>query len=153
MRSKIFSANRLAKILKNKKQIVFTNGCFDVLHAGHVMYLQKAKALGKILVVALNSDESTRRLKGPSRPINSLKDRLAVIAALECVDYVTNFKEDTPLKTILKIRPNILVKGGDWKASQIVGGREVLAWGGKVQSLSFLKGRSTTATLKRITSL
>ena len=134
---------------KKKPIIVFTNGCFDLLHKGHVTYLERARTEGDLLVVALNSDDSVRRLKGPERPVNSLADRLEVIAALECVDYVTWFEEDTPLETILKIRPTVLVKGGDWKAEQIVGGKEVTAWGGKVKSLPYVEGKSTTQIIER----
>jgi rfaE bifunctional protein nucleotidyltransferase chain/domain len=134
---------------KRSPRVVFTNGCFDILHKGHVTYLQQARSLGDILVVALNSDDSTRRLKGPERPINTLADRLEVIASLEAVDYVTWFEEDTPLETILKVRPTILVKGGDWNIDKIVGGKEVISWGGAVKSLSFVEGRSTTSIIER----
>lgn len=138
-----------ARKLGRGKRLVFTNGCFDLLHKGHVTYLERARAQGDALVVALNSDASVRRLKGTGRPLNSLADRAEVIAALEAVDFVTWFSEDTPLKTILKIRPDVLVKGGDWKADQIVGGREVKTWGGKVKSLTFVPGRSTTKLIQK----
>ncbi len=150
LKSKIKSPRLLKKALSRKKgKVVFTNGCFDLLHKGHVSYLEKARKLGHLLVVALNSDESVKRLKGPERPLNTLADRLEVIAALESVDYVTWFEEDTPLNVILTLRPDILVKGGDWKASQIVGGKEVVSWGGKVKPLSFVEGRSTTEIIRR----
>jgi rfaE bifunctional protein nucleotidyltransferase chain/domain len=130
---------------------VFTNGVFDILHRGHVTYLDQAAALGASLVVGVNSDESVRRLgKGTDRPINTLDDRMAVIAALQSVDLVVPFGEDTPLALILACRPDVLVKGGDWVADQIVGAREVLAWGGRVLSIPFVVERSTTALVARI---
>ncbi len=131
--------------------LVFTNGVFDILHRGHVTYLAQARALGAALVVALNSDDSVRRLeKAPDRPINALEDRLSVIAALGAVELVTWFDEDTPLQLILALRPNVLVKGGDWPVERIAGAREVLVWGGQVHSIPFVYERSTTATLARI---
>ncbi len=133
------------------KKLVFTNGVFDVLHRGHVTYLAEACALGNTLVVALNSDASVKRLgKGEDRPINPLEDRLAVIAALECVSLVTWFEEDTPLERILEARPEVLVKGGDWPIDRIVGGTEVKSWGGSVHAIAFQHERSTTAMLKKI---
>jgi rfaE bifunctional protein nucleotidyltransferase chain/domain len=135
--------------VKSKKTTVFTNGCFDLLHKGHVTYLEQAKKLGSLLIVALNSDASTRRLKGKERPLNVLADRMEVIAALESVDYVTWFEEDTPLNLIRKLRPKILVKGGDWSADKIVGGTDVISWGGKVKSLPYIKGSSTTELIKK----
>jgi rfaE bifunctional protein nucleotidyltransferase chain/domain len=152
LKKKILSPAKLHSVLKKskKKKIVFTNGCFDILHAGHVSYLESAKKLGDILVVALNTDESTTRLKGPTRPINPLKDRAMVIAALESVDYVTWFGDDTPLSLIQKLLPNVLVKGGDYDPKQIVGYSEVVKNGGKVKIIRFLKGRSTTAIATKI---
>ncbi len=152
IKSKILSAKKLAALLKKnkRKKVVFTNGCFDILHAGHVTYLERARKLGDILIVALNSDESTKRLKGPTRPVNPLEDRLKVIASLESVSYATWFGEDTPLELIKKILPDVLVKGGDWKAKTIVGYAEVTARGGKVKSLPFLDGRSTTKVIQKI---
>jgi D-beta-D-heptose 7-phosphate kinase/D-beta-D-heptose 1-phosphate adenosyltransferase len=149
--SKIKSPEALKRTLakRGRKRVVFTNGCFDLLHPGHVQYLQNAREQGDYLVVALNSDASVSRLKGPERPINSLADRLQVMAALECVDFVTSFEEDTPLNLILKLRPDFLVKGGDWKAQDIVGGPEVLSWGGKVKSLRYIQGKSTTEIIRR----
>ena len=136
------------------KPIVFTNGCFDILHRGHVTYLAQARALGASMIVALNSDASVKRLaKGNERPINNLQDRMAVIAALECVDLVCAFDEDTPLNVILQCRPNILVKGGDWPPEKIVGAAEVLSWGGRVHSIPFIYERSTTRLVERIRSL
>jgi rfaE bifunctional protein nucleotidyltransferase chain/domain len=133
------------------RPLVFTNGVFDLLHRGHVTYLAQARALGAALVVAANSDASARRLgKGGDRPINRLEDRAAVLAALHAVDLVTWFDEDTPLALILACRPDVLVKGGDWKPEAIVGAREVIAWGGAVHSIPFLFQCSTTSTLERI---
>jgi len=133
------------------RPLVFTNGVFDIIHRGHVTYLARARALGASLVVALNSDASARRLgKGDDRPINTLADRMAVIAALEAVALVTWFDEDTPLARILECRPEHLVKGGDWTPERIVGGAEVIAWGGKVHSIAFRHERSTTSLLKKI---
>lgn len=132
------------------KKIVFTNGCFDILHRGHVAYLNQARALGDFLIIGVNSDASVKRLKGPTRPINTEADRAYVLAQLRAVDAVEVFTEDTPLELIKAIRPHVLVKGGDWKVDQIVGGREVLGWGGEVLSLSFVDGYSTTSVIKKI---
>ena len=133
------------------KKLAFTNGVFDVLHRGHVTYLAEARALGASLIVALNSDASVKRLgKGDDRPINTLEDRMAVIAAMECVDLVTWFEEDTPLQRILESRPEVLIKGGDWTLDKIVGGAEVKSWGGAVHAIPFQFERSTTATLAKI---
>jgi rfaE bifunctional protein nucleotidyltransferase chain/domain len=133
------------------RPLVFTNGVFDVLHRGHVTYLARARSLGAALLVALNSDASARRLgKGADRPVNPLEDRLAVIAALESVDAVTWFDEDTPQALISACRPEVLVKGGDWPLERIAGAREVLARGGRVESIAFEHERSTSALLKRI---
>jgi len=133
---------------------VFTNGCFDILHRGHVTYLAQARALGASLIVAVNSDASVKRLgKGEDRPVNPLADRMAVLAALESVSLVTWFDEDTPLMRILESRPEILVKGGDWPVEKIVGAKEVLGWGGEVHSIPFLHTRSTTALLEKIRRL
>jgi rfaE bifunctional protein nucleotidyltransferase chain/domain len=156
-RSKVKSLSQitaLARKLQNqKKKIVFTNGCFDILHLGHVDYLERAKLLGDILVVAINRDASVKKLKGPGRPVNSEKDRAGVLAGLRCVDYVVFFAEDTPLLVIQKIKPHILVKGGDWPVSKIVGADFVGSLGGKVRSLPFLKGRSTSGLLSKIRKL
>lgn len=135
--------------LQNKK-IVFTNGCFDLLHAGHVDYLQKAKALGDILVVGLNSDSSVSRLKGPTRPIQNFDDRSCVLASLACIDFIVKFEEDTPLETILHIKPHVLVKGSDYNVETTVGAKEVLNWGGTVQHIDLLAGKSTTALIQKI---
>jgi rfaE bifunctional protein nucleotidyltransferase chain/domain len=136
------------------RPLVFTNGCFDVLHRGHVTYLAQARALGASLVVGVNSDASVKRQgKGDDRPINAEQDRMMVLAALESVSLVVLFDADTPLDLILACRPDILVKGGDWQVKNIVGAREVQGWGGTVHSIPFLHERSTTALLKKIRSL
>ncbi len=140
-----------ARIGSCTRPLVFTNGVFDILHRGHATYLDEARALGATLLVALNSDASARRLeKGPDRPVNPLADRAAVIAALEPVSLVTWFDEDTPLALILAARPDVLVKGGDWKPEGIVGASEVRGWGGSVHSIPFAFERSTSSTLRRI---
>ncbi|HPI93882.1 MAG TPA: D-glycero-beta-D-manno-heptose 1-phosphate adenylyltransferase [Deltaproteobacteria bacterium] len=131
-------------------KVVFTNGCFDILHAGHVSYLSKARALGDCLVVGLNSDASVGRLKGPQRPVNPERARAAVLGALVCVDHVVLFEEDTPLKIIECIRPDILVKGGDWAVDDIVGADVVRASGGQVMTIPFEDGFSTTGIIERI---
>ena len=133
------------------RPIVFTNGVFDILHRGHVTYLAQARALGQSMVLALNSDASVKRLnKGADRPINPLADRMAVVAALNCVDVVTFFVDDTPLKLIKTVKPDVLVKGGDWPIDKIVGAKEVQSWGGSVHSIPFQHERSTTAMLAKI---
>ena len=133
------------------RPLVFTNGVFDLLHRGHVTYLAQARELGAALVVALNSDASVRRLgKGPDRPVNALEDRAALVAALESVAAVTWFDEDTPAALIESLRPEVLVKGGDWAIDRIVGGAEVHGWGGTVHAIPFQFERSTTATLAKI---
>ncbi len=139
------------RIASLPRPLVFTNGCFDILHRGHVTYLAQARAQGASMIVALNTDESVRRLgKGDDRPVNHLPERAAVMAALECVDMVTWFDADTPLDVIMAIRPDVLIKGGDWSVDKIVGSSEVLGWGGKVHSIPFLHQTSTTATLSKI---
>lgn len=146
-------AECLQKIVEHRRagqKIVFTNGCFDILHAGHVLYLEEAKNQGDILVVGLNSDASVRRLKGSTRPINNQADRAMVLNALKAVDYVLIFDEDTPYELIQKILPDVLVKGGDWKPEEIVGADIVQKHGGSVKSLRFLAGRSTTAILEKL---
>lgn len=131
-------------------KIVFTNGCFDILHSGHISYLKEAKRLGDVLVVGVNSDMSVRRLKGEGRPINSLDDRTTLLTALECVDYVVPFEEDTPLELIKKIKPDVLVKGGDYQADMVVGAKEVNENGGEVRILPFIAGKSTTGVIEKI---
>ncbi|TRZ48687.1 D-glycero-beta-D-manno-heptose 1-phosphate adenylyltransferase [bacterium] len=142
---------RISSLLKDKgKKIVFTNGCFDLLHYGHVKYLQQSKAKGDILIVAVNSDASVRRIKGKNRPVVSERYRIRVVAALESVDYALFFREDTPLKLIRAIKPDVLVKGADWKKTDIVGTDHVLSYGGKVKTVKFIKNQSTTGLLKKI---
>jgi D-glycero-beta-D-manno-heptose 1-phosphate adenylyltransferase len=140
-----------ARVARLARPLVFTNGVFDLLHRGHVTYLAQARALGASLVVAVNTDASAKRLeKGADRPVNPLADRAAVVAALESVSLVTWFDDDTPLALILACRPEVLVKGGDWKIEDIVGAREVGAWGGSVHAIPFRHDRSTTILLRRI---
>lgn len=143
-----------ARLAALPRPLVFTNGCFDILHRGHVTYLAQARSLGASLLVAVNSDGSVKRLgKGDERPVNRLEDRMALLAALACVTLVASFDEDTPLQLILLSLPDILVKGGDWPPEKIVGAREVLARGGKVVSIPFIHQRSTTALLEKIKRL
>lgn len=150
--SKICTPDELAaRAAGLPRPLAFTNGCFDILHRGHVTYLAQARALGAALVVVLNTDESVRRLgKGADRPLNPLLDRMSVMAALGCVDLVSWFDEDTPLSAIIECRPEILVKGGDWPVSDIVGAEEVRGWGGSVHSIPFQHQRSTTDLVRRI---
>ncbi len=146
-------AFELSRLKAEGKKIVFTNGCFDILHAGHVRYLATARELGDVLVVGLNSDDSVRRLsKGPERPICSQDERAIVLSALSSVDYVTVFDEDTPYELIKKLKPDILVKGGDWPLDQIVGRNIVEAEGGHVTTIPFVEGKSTTDIIERIIS-
>ncbi|MDA0189993.1 MAG: D-glycero-beta-D-manno-heptose 1-phosphate adenylyltransferase [Proteobacteria bacterium] len=152
---KIVAPDQLAaRVATLPRPLVFTNGCFDILHRGHVTYLAQARALGAAMVVALNTDASVKRLgKGDERPVNALADRLAVMAALECVTLVTWFDEDTPLQRILDCQPDVLVKGGDWPVAKIVGNAEVSARGGRVVSIPFIHQKSTTALLEKIRRL
>ncbi|HAJ56224.1 MAG TPA: D-glycero-beta-D-manno-heptose 1-phosphate adenylyltransferase [Candidatus Omnitrophica bacterium] len=149
---KIASLARLKKILTQdkKRKVVFTNGCFDILHVGHIKYLAQARQKGDLLVVGLNSDLSVKKIKGIDRPINTQNDRAEVLAALESVDFVVIFNEDTPLKLIEAIKPHVLVKGGDWKKDEIVGSAQVLSRGGKVFVIPYVKNRSTTGLIKKI---
>ncbi|MDO4640912.1 MAG: adenylyltransferase/cytidyltransferase family protein [Neisseria sp.] len=141
---------RLAQL---PRPLVFTNGCFDILHRGHVTYLAQARATGAALILALNTDASVRRQdKGDDRPVNTLENRAAVAAALACVDLVTWFDSNTPAELIDMVRPDILIKGGDWPVEKIVGAQETLARGGKVYSIPFLHATSTTKTLEKIRS-
>jgi rfaE bifunctional protein nucleotidyltransferase chain/domain len=143
-------AGRVAQLPRPR---VFTNGCFDILHRGHVTYLAEARALGASLIVGVNSDASVRRQgKGDDRPINRLEDRMSLLAALESVSLVVGFDSDTPLDLILAIRPDVLVKGGDWRIENIVGAKEVMGWGGSVHSIPFQHHTSTTALLGKIRS-
>ncbi len=131
------------------RRVVFTNGCFDILHVGHIRLLEKAKGLGDLLVVGLNSDASVRALKGPHRPVNPEKVRAEVLAALSSVDFIVIFSETTPEKIIQKIRPHVLVKGGDWKKRGVVGGKFVASCGGKVYLFPVVRGYSTTKLLRK----
>ncbi|MGW0480186.1 D-glycero-beta-D-manno-heptose 1-phosphate adenylyltransferase [Nonomuraea sp. NPDC003214] len=146
-------AERLDEHRRRGDRIVFTNGCFDVLHRGHVTYLERAAQLGDVLVVAVNSDASTARLKGPGRPINSCEDRMSVLAALGYVDYVTSFEEDTPERLLRMIRPDLYVKGGDYTAAMLPEAPLVRAMGGEVMVLDYVSDRSTTAIIERVRSL
>lgn len=155
--SKVFNFNEIERKvaqwkLKNN-QIVFTNGCFDILHIGHIHTLSEAKKLGDKLIVGLNTDASVKRLKGAQRPINQENNRAILLAALQVVDAIVLFEEDTPLKLIELISPDFLVKGGDWQPNQIVGADFVIKNGGKVKSIPFVEGYSTTSTLQQILDL
>ena len=138
---------------KENRTIVFTNGCFDVLHRGHVEYLQFCRKQGDVVIVGLNSDRSVREIKGPDRPINNQQDRAAVLAALEAVDYVTIFDEPTPLSLIMQVRPDVLVKGEDWAQKGVVGREFVESYGGSVALAPLVSGRSSTSTIEKIHSL
>jgi rfaE bifunctional protein nucleotidyltransferase chain/domain len=157
IRNKVITSRELARLrerlTRSKKRIVFTNGTFDILHRGHVFYLEKARAAGDVLVVGVNSDASVRSYKGPGRPVNPEADRLFVLAALQCVDYVVLFSDPTPLRLILALHPDVLAKGADWKLKDIVGAKEVLGWGGRVKRIAFVKGRSSTRVINRLAEL
>jgi rfaE bifunctional protein nucleotidyltransferase chain/domain len=147
-----FLSSDTVEFLKNNsgKKIVFTNGCFDILHLGHVEYLNEAKAQGDVLVVGLNSDQSVRELKGEDRPVNNEEDRKLMLLNLKSVDCVQIFTEQTPLSIIKLIKPDVLVKGGDWKPEQIVGSDFVIARGGEVKSLLFKRGYSTSNLIQAV---
>jgi len=141
----------LCTLLRNQgKKIVFTNGCFDILHVGHVTYLDAAKQLGDVLIVGVNSDASVRRLKGPSRPINNESDRSMVLSALKAVDFTVIFDEDTPLELIKQITPHILTKGGDYTEDTIVGAPYVRSHGGEVVVIPLVAGKSTTSIIRKV---
>ena len=142
-------AQEARRLQSTGKKVVFTNGCFDVLHPGHLDLLRRARGLGDALVVAINSDGSVRHLKGPGRPVFPENERGEILSALSMVDYVCTFDEDTPLESILKIRPDVLVKGADW-VDNIVGSKEVEGWGGKVVALPLVEGHSTTGVIERV---
>ena len=150
---KIISPEEFTRLSRSDHTVVFTNGCFDLLHPGHVDYLQRARALGTCLIVGLNSDTSMQRIKGPLRPITDQQSRALVLAGLASVDYIIVFVEDTPHSLITAIQPDILVKGGDWPVDQIVGRDVVQARGGQVLSLPVLTGYSTTGIIERIVQL
>ncbi len=157
MKSKIKKTKDLKKILssikKKGEKIVFTNGCFDIIHAGHITFLKKAKREGDILVVAVNTDASLRRLKGRGRPVIKLKERMEILASLESVDYVTSFSEDTPFKIVRELKPDVIAKGADWKKRGIVGAGFVKRGGGKVVAITLCKGYSTTSIINKIKRL
>ena len=150
----VFSLKEVKKhsvmLRKNGKKVVFTNGCFDILHAGHVHYLEQAKELGDELVVGLNSDSSVKTLKGPSRPINNLEQRAKVLSSLKCVDRIVSFADETPIKLIKEIKPDVLVKGGDYKVKDVVGHKEIKSWGGEVKIIPLVPGLSTTNIIKQL---
>ena len=150
----ILELEELKKIVSlaksTEKKVVFTNGCFDIIHGGHIEFLQKAKALGDILVVGLNTDKSVKQLKGENRPIKSEKERANILAALKYIDYITLFNETTPEKLIQEIRPDILVKGDDYKIDEVVGREIVEGYGAKVELIPIVQGHSTTQTLEKI---
>lgn len=150
----ILSWEILAEVVKTakkqSKKIVFTNGCFDIIHAGHVSYLTKASKLGDILIVGLNSDESVRKLKGENRPVNLQNDRAIVLDALKPIDYVTIFEQDTPKELIELLTPDVLVKGGDYKIEDIVGADNVIQNGGEVAIIDFVEGKSTTSIINKM---
>ncbi len=154
MKEKVREKEELRKVLEklegSGKRVVFTNGCFDLLHAGHLRYLEKARSLGDILVVGVNSDASVQRLKGLLRPIRPLEERMEILSGLECVDYVTSFEESTPLELITFLKPRILVKGGDWSKETIVGREVVEGLGGEVVVLPFFEGNSTSSLIETI---
>ncbi len=136
---------------RKKNRLVFTNGCFDVLHRGHVYYLSRAREMGDLLVIGLNSDDSVTRLKGEGRPVNDQQSRAEVLGALGFVDYIILFEEDTPMKLLTTLRPDILVKGGDYKLEEVVGHQEVITYGGKVTTIPVVEGYSSTSIIKKTT--
>ena len=140
----------VAEAHERNERIIMTNGCFDVLHAGHVAYLEEAKSLGDRLIVAINDDDSVRRLKGKSRPVNELQDRMAVLAGLAAVDWVVPFSEDTPERVIGAVLPDVLVKGGDYRPDDIAGSKSVLKNGGEVRVLAFRQGQSSSRIIDKL---
>ena len=154
LKTNIYKSSEARSIIfdyKNKgKKVIFTNGCFDILHAGHVSYLEAAKELGDKLIVGINNDSSVRKLKGKDRPINPLEERMKLIQALKCVDHVVSFSEETPLKLIEFLKPNILVKGADYSTEEIVGASSVIRDGGEVKTIPLIKGLSSSDKIKKI---
>jgi D-beta-D-heptose 7-phosphate kinase/D-beta-D-heptose 1-phosphate adenosyltransferase len=154
MKPKILSREEARAVVRDlkaaSKKVVFTNGCFDLIHVGHVRYLSEARALGDILVIGMNSDRSVRRLKGAGRPLVGERERAEVLAALEMVDYVTVFGEDTPAELIAELRPDILVKGGDYRAEEVAGKEIVEASGGRVAIIPLVRGQSTTGLIRKL---
>ncbi len=155
IKEKIINTSKLITVIralkKRGKKIVFTNGCFDILHKGHIKLLKKAKSLGDILVVAINSDSSVKKIKGRKRPFNSAQDRAVVLSSISFVDFITTFSEPDPARIIKRLNPDILVKGGDWDKNEIVGSRYIKSRGGKVCSVSLAKGYSTSGIINAIT--
>ena len=149
---KIVTPNKLEKVRRNliKKSFVFTNGCFDILHVGHIRFLKAAKSHGDFLVVGLNSDRSVRMIKGPKRPIIPQDQRAEVLSSIESVDYIIMYDKPTPLELIVRIRPNVLVKGEDWAEDKIIGGSEVKEYGGRVERIKFTTKTSTSKIIERI---
>jgi rfaE bifunctional protein nucleotidyltransferase chain/domain len=143
-------SNRTTRLQRAGKRIVFTNGCFDLLHLGHVRSLEEARSLGEHLIVAVNSDSSVRRAKGANRPILPARTRMELVAALACVDWVVGFRADTPIRLIEGLRPDVLAKGGDWSSESIVGRKEVESWGGRVVRLRIVKGVRTSSLIEEI---
>ncbi len=141
---------KIKKLKRSGKKVVFTNGCYDLIHVGHIRLLQNAKKLGDALVVGLNSDKSVSRIKGPKRPLINQKERAEMLAALSCVDIVTVFNEDDPFNIIKDILPDVLVKGGDWKKGTIIGADIVEAAGGKVRNVKYIEGKSTTNLVQKV---
>ena len=156
MKNKIISRPQITGLISNLKKkrqkIVFTNGCFDLLHVGHVRYLQEARAMGDCLVIGLNSDQSLRRIKDPARPLISEAQRAEVLAALECVDYIVLFDEDVPFALIEEVRPDVLVKGADWSLDKIIGADLVLSYGGEVRRVDLVPSISNSEIINRIIS-
>ena len=145
--------NKLEALRKKGKRIAFTNGCFDILHVGHVRYLREAKKTADVLVLAINSDASVRSIKGEKRPLMNEKERAEILAALECIDFVTIFQELTPLELINYLKPDILIKGGDWPEEKVVGREEIKKWGGRVAIIPEVEGKSTTNIVEKIKKL
>ncbi len=154
MKSKIVSQKEAVlireRLKRGKKKVVFTNGCFDIIHSGHAIYLDRARRMGDFLIIGLNKDQSVRRLKGGNRPIMNFKERALLLAYLTPVDLVVGFNDDTPLKLIKKIKPDFLAKGADYKISEIVGAKEVIDYGGKVARIPLVRGRSTSDILAKL---
>jgi rfaE bifunctional protein nucleotidyltransferase chain/domain len=143
----------IQKLKTEGKSIIFTNGCFDILHSGHIDYLKKTKELGNILIIGINSDESIKKIKQQNRPINKLLDRMIVLNSIKYVDYVVPFNEETPENLIKIIKPDVLTKGGDWNKKDVVGSAFVKSYGGRTVIIPYIKGKSTTNTIKRIRDL
>jgi rfaE bifunctional protein nucleotidyltransferase chain/domain len=143
----------IQKLKTEGKSIIFTNGCFDILHSGHIDYLKRTKELGDILIIGINSDESVKKIKQQNRPINKLLDRMIILDSIKYVDYVVPFNEETPENLIKIIKPDILTKGGDWNKKDVVGSDFVKSYGGKVVIIPYIKGKSTTNTIKKIRDL